>query len=164
LDTTAQRRAGLAHNWLVLPVSKWCFRTLALALPLATLAGCGERVVHRYETVAEARRDGVFERGWVPDILPDSATALVELHDLDTSARCAGARFAPLERASVRAAAASVGFVVYKGERPAAPFKGCPFLIGNIMQADEVLRRSGSEFLILTAEGQLYFWTNHRVQ
>ena len=71
---------------------------------------------------------------------------------------------APLELASVRAAAASVGFVVYKGERPDAPFKNCPFLIGNIMQADEVLRRSGSEFLILTAEGQMYFWTNHRVQ
>ena len=89
-DGTTPR--GLAHNWLVLLVSKRCFRTLALALPLATLVGCGERVVHRYETVGEARRDGVFERGWVPDILPDGATALVELHDLDTSARCAGAR------------------------------------------------------------------------
>jgi hypothetical protein len=122
----------------------------------------GERTVNRWETVAEARRDGVFARGWVPDILPDSATALVGLHDLDTNARCAGARFQPRERRPVRDAAEAIGFVVHEGERPSQPFTGCPFLIGNIVRADEVWRRDetgASEFLILTADGQMHDWS-----
>ncbi|MGV3518580.1 hypothetical protein [Luteitalea sp.] len=144
--------------WQVSPAvaTLWALTTVA--------AGCGEfRIVHRYETLADARRDGVFARGWVPDILPATATALVELHDLDTNARCAGARFQPVDRSSIRSTAMAVGFAVHEGARPAPPFRGCPFLIGNIMKADEVLRRDGStgaEFLILTTDGQMHFWSN----
>lgn len=127
------------------------------------VVGCiGERTAQRWETVAEARKDGVFARGWVPDILPDTATALVELHDLDTNARCAGARFAPPDQRAVRESAEAIGFVLHEGERPAPPFSGCPFLLGNILKADEVLRRrdtGGSEFLILTVDGQMHYWS-----
>ena len=139
---------------------------MALAVGLcsaASMASCGERVVERHATVTEARRAGVFARGWLPDILPDTATGLVALYDLDTNARCAGARFDPRGRAAIRGAATTLGFAVYPGARPGPPFKGCPFLVGNVIEADEVLRRDGgwsSEFLILTADGQMYFWSN----
>lgn len=131
-------------------------------LTLATIVGCSELQMERYGTMAEARAAGLFTRGWVPDILPDTATALVGLHDLDTNARCAGARFAPRDRASIRDSALRAGFAVHDGVRPAPPFPRCPFAVGAIVQADEVLRRRArddSEFLILTPVGQLHFWS-----
>ena len=125
---------------------------MALAVGLCSAGGttgCGERLVERHETVTQARREGVFARGWVPDILPDTATELVALYDLDTNARCAGARFDPGDRAAIRGSATTLGFAVYRGARPGPPLKGCPLLPSDI-----------NKFLILTADGQMQFWSH----
>jgi hypothetical protein len=135
--------------------------SLALIAVLATATiGCGERVFERWETVADARQNGVFRRGWVPDILPDSATALVALYDPDTSARCASARFAATDREAIRKAANASGFVPFEGPRSGPPFRECPFLAGDISTAEEVLRRGIGEFLIVTADGSMHFWSD----
>jgi hypothetical protein len=62
----------------------------ALVLAVATLCGCGDvayKVDLTYATLADARREGLFGRGWLPDVLPPSARAIRTVNnlDLDTS-------------------------------------------------------------------------------
>jgi len=42
-----------------------------------------DTVTSRYASLAEARADQVFERGWLPDILPLSATSIRTSNNLD---------------------------------------------------------------------------------
>lgn len=56
-------------------------RIVATALSLA-LIGC-DTVTSRYGTLEEARADRLFERGWLPDVLPASTTAIRTKNQLD---------------------------------------------------------------------------------
>jgi hypothetical protein len=56
--------------------------------------GCSDVSVTRYESVGEARADRLFDRGWVPDVLPDESGPLTEAHNIDTSDTCAKGEFA----------------------------------------------------------------------
>lgn len=69
-------------------------RCLCIFVAIAVLlAGCSlDRVEASYSTVAEARSEGAFERGWLPKWLPENATAIREAHDLDTNASMLVAR------------------------------------------------------------------------
>lgn len=60
---------------------------LLIILPcLGLLAGClSDTLDATYGNLAEARADGAIERGWIPDWVPESATALHEVHTLDTN-------------------------------------------------------------------------------
>jgi hypothetical protein len=40
-----------------------------------------------FDDVEVARSNGAFERGWLPDWLPNEATEIHEFHDLDTNAQ-----------------------------------------------------------------------------
>ena len=57
-------------------------RGIALIVIAVVLAAC-DSVSSSYRTVAEARSDRLFERGWLPDILPSSTTSLHITNDLD---------------------------------------------------------------------------------
>jgi hypothetical protein len=62
----------------------------AIAIGLAiSAAGCvgplSEDVESHYANVAGARRAGAFDRGWLPDFIPDDASDISELHDVATS-------------------------------------------------------------------------------
>ena len=52
-------------------------------LTLLTLAGCGDEITTRFATFADAKAQEAFARGWLPPILPDSATSIVERNNLD---------------------------------------------------------------------------------
>jgi hypothetical protein len=47
--------------------------------------GCSDRRESAFANVKEARASGAVARGWVPNDLPESASDLRELHDLDTN-------------------------------------------------------------------------------
>ncbi|GGZ41540.1 hypothetical protein C8J23_13639 [Shewanella chilikensis] len=51
----------------------------------ALLWGCSDVISEQYPTEAEARAEGVFERGWLPPILPPSATEIKVNNDLDNN-------------------------------------------------------------------------------
>ena len=46
-------------------------------------AGCSDSVTERYATIEDARKAGVFERGWLPDALPSSTRDIEARNDLD---------------------------------------------------------------------------------
>jgi hypothetical protein len=58
-------------------------RYLAAIFGLLTFAGCSDEVTTRFATLADVNEQDGFERGWLPPILPDSATSIVERNNLD---------------------------------------------------------------------------------
>jgi hypothetical protein len=58
-----------------------------LGLTLFILSGCGlgETREKHYATWTELVEDGAVERGWVPACLPESATDIREIHNLDAN-------------------------------------------------------------------------------
>ncbi len=58
-------------------------RNLFAILSLLTLAGCSDEITTRFATLADARAQEAFARGWLPPILPDSAISIVERNNVD---------------------------------------------------------------------------------
>lgn len=55
-------------------------RILLLTL---SLLGCSDVVTSQYETYQIADDDGVFDRGWLPRVVPKDATQITVHNDLD---------------------------------------------------------------------------------
>lgn len=73
------------------------FRLPVLILSLA-IAGCHTYVAeNRYPTLAEAKADRLFERGWLPDVLPPSSVDIHTVNNLDASTSTGSFRFMPSE-------------------------------------------------------------------
>ena len=54
------------------------------SLAALLLAGCGDDVVKsHYTTYSEAKNEQLFARGWLPEILPTSATDITTANNLD---------------------------------------------------------------------------------
>jgi hypothetical protein len=58
-------------------------RWLVSILCLITFVGCSDVVTTRFSNLADAKSQRAFERGWLPPILPNSATSIVERNNLD---------------------------------------------------------------------------------
>lgn len=72
--------------------------TFAIFMLLA-LTGCGD-VTTRFSTLADAKSQGAFERGWLPPLLPASARAIVERNDLDLNTGTGSFHFELPERSA----------------------------------------------------------------
>jgi hypothetical protein len=64
-------------------------RSILVATLAVAMAGCvgslSEDFESNYPDVAAARADGAFTHGWLPEILPENATDIWEMHNLDTN-------------------------------------------------------------------------------
>ncbi|MEZ8344782.1 hypothetical protein [Vibrio splendidus] len=59
---------------------------LPLLLPvLALMSGCSDVVSDEYSTYAQAKQERLFDRGWLPDILPNSTVTIEVNNDLDAN-------------------------------------------------------------------------------
>ncbi|EJU9787325.1 TPA: hypothetical protein RQL08_004661 [Vibrio vulnificus] len=54
-------------------------------LLLLVLAGCSDIVQIHYDNYQQAQADQLFERGWLPDVLPVSTTQIEVANDLDSN-------------------------------------------------------------------------------
>ncbi|EOB6240082.1 hypothetical protein [Vibrio vulnificus] len=54
-------------------------------LLLLVLTGCSDIVQIHYENYMQAQADQLFERGWLPDVLPVSTTQIEVANDLDNN-------------------------------------------------------------------------------
>jgi hypothetical protein len=89
-------------------------RFALVAVSFVILAGCDETMRANYATASEARSDGAVQRGWIPDVLPDSATGIAEAHDLDTNSGEGSFQFGAIDseafRAKLQQASSEVGW------------------------------------------------------
>ncbi len=52
---------------------------------LALMSGCSDVVSDEYSTYAQAKEERLFDRGWLPDILPKSTVTIKVSNDLDAN-------------------------------------------------------------------------------
>jgi hypothetical protein len=72
-------------------------KLVGTALLALLFASCTDIVTSRYQTLAEARADELFGRGWLPDVLPPSAVDIVTVNNLDINTSHGEFAFAPAE-------------------------------------------------------------------
>lgn len=72
-------------------------RIYATILSALCVAGCGDTVTDRYPTRAEAEADRLFERGWLPEIIPNSSSQIVTRNNLDLNTSRGSFEFDPKE-------------------------------------------------------------------
>lgn len=70
-----------------------CIGFLVIASLL--FCSCGDTVLSRYETRADAEADRLFQRGWLPCIIPQSSRDITTKNDLDINASEGEFRFLP---------------------------------------------------------------------
>lgn len=70
-------------------------RALLLLGGLLSVVGCSDSVEDRYSTRAEAEADSLFQRGWLPAIIPASSRDIVTKNDLDINTSKGGFFFSP---------------------------------------------------------------------
>jgi hypothetical protein len=67
------------------------------AFALFALGSCSDVVTHTYSTLDDARKDRLFERGWLPDILPSSARDFTVSNNLDVNTSDGEFAFDPID-------------------------------------------------------------------
>jgi hypothetical protein len=60
-------------------------RFIFLPFFFAFILGCGETKDSFYPNLDAAKKAGAIERGWIPDIIPESSKEIYERHNLDTN-------------------------------------------------------------------------------
>lgn len=58
-------------------------RSIFAIFTLLALSGCGDIVTTRFASMTDAKSQGAVDRGWLPPLLPDSSSAIVDRHNLD---------------------------------------------------------------------------------
>jgi hypothetical protein len=56
-----------------------------ILLTILMLAGCTDTVTNHYDTRTKAEADYLFDRGWLPRLIPVSARDITTSNDLDTN-------------------------------------------------------------------------------
>ena len=70
---------------------------IAMALLVASAVAACDTVDSSYATLADARADRLFERGWLPDVLPSSTTRILTANQIDLDYSTGSFRFHPGE-------------------------------------------------------------------
>ncbi|MFT4177755.1 MAG: hypothetical protein QM627_14045 [Luteolibacter sp.] len=75
-----------------LPESRFISVGFILLLGMLLMSSC-DQVEHRYRDRREVELDRVFEKGWLPSILPSSSVGIVTKNDLDVNVSEGSFRF-----------------------------------------------------------------------
>lgn len=164
-----RKLTGSAGERQVVIPSSAMLRCLSRAGLVLCIAACSDVQTTRYDTVVDARQDCLFERGWIPDVLPASAVSIIETHNIDTNERCAQASVPAPSRPQVESALRTMGFREIETHPAAPPFEACTFDAPSPTTIDVGFSRSATsgaglaatsetEYVVLAGE-TLYFWS-----
>lgn len=70
-------------------------QALIVATLTALLVGCDDTVSHFYPSRVDAQADELFDKGWLPEIIPMSSKAISMSNDLDLNTSDGEFRFDP---------------------------------------------------------------------
>lgn len=107
---------------------------LCASLTCALVACHGDRRESFYPSLADAKRDGAIDRGWIPDLLPESSRGIHELHDMSPSTTWCAFEFLPAESQALRKSLKSVDVLAPSVRRVANPGKSWwpDMLVGSL--------------------------------
>jgi hypothetical protein len=96
----------IAHNQLRETVwsrgARFVLAVCYVAMTCTFVSCSGDLQESFHSSLANARRDGLIDRGWIPDILPESSQNIRELHDVSGGTTWCTFDFAPADWASFR--------------------------------------------------------------
>ena len=141
-------------------------KLLFTILVSALLAACSTVKQFEYadmQAVAEASQGA---RSWIPEFIPDSATNIIEIHDLDTKQLCLQADVPEADFHGVIASSMLQGFEPYQGFVPDppdfTPEGQCPFNLEELPMQSLYgfhIPLSENAYMLLDPENhRLYFW------
>jgi len=131
---------------------------------LALLFGCNETMTNRYANYQEAVEDNLFERDWVPDVLPINTEQIIETHNIDTNERCAEAVVPIDSLPRIMTSLKINGFINSDSKLPELPafrfaLKACTFNLERISRNRTVHAKS-NEIVVLDIEAsKFYYWS-----
>jgi hypothetical protein len=91
---------GRAHPLAKVLTGRKAAITLTSSGVLLLLSGCGDVVTTHYETYDQAAREGLFDRGWLPEVIPISSRDIRASNNLDRNTSEGEFSFAPETMAS----------------------------------------------------------------
>ena len=75
---------------------------LSVGLGCVLIACHDDRRESFYPSLADAKKDGAIDRGWIPDFLPASSRAIHEVHDISPSTTWCAFEFLPADSQGLR--------------------------------------------------------------
>jgi hypothetical protein len=79
------RRNALTRSVGLRPRAPVLVATLFIGLTYVLVACRSDRRESFYPSLADAKKEGAIDRGWIPDFLPESSRAIHEVHDISPS-------------------------------------------------------------------------------
>lgn len=102
--------------------------------------GChGDRHESFYPSLADAKKDGALDRGWIPDFLPESSQAIHEVHDISPSTTWCAFEFSPADSQGLRKSLKTVDSLAPSVRRVSAPGQTWwPTLLQGNLDAEKI--------------------------
>ena len=108
----SQRLSGafsLIRNGQPRPKATLLVSVLCVGFACVLVACHSDRRESSYPSLADAKKDGAIDRGWIPDFLPESSRAIHEVHDMSPSTTWCAFEFLPSDSQGLRKSLKSVG-------------------------------------------------------
>ncbi len=109
LSQRSSRALSLTSNGLLRPKAPLLVTVLCVGLACVLVACHSDRRESSYTSLADAKKDGAIDRGWIPDFLPESSRAIHEVHDMSPSTTWCAFEFLPSDSQGLRKSLKSVG-------------------------------------------------------
>ena len=103
------RALSLTGNGLLGSKATLFVTVLCVGLACVLVACHSDRRESSYTSLADAKKDGAIDRGWIPDFLPESSRAIHEVHDISPSTTWCAFEFFPSDSQGLRKSLKSVG-------------------------------------------------------
>lgn len=122
-----------------------------LCVTCGLIACHGDRRESFYPSLADAKKDGAIDRGWIPDFLPASSRTIHEVHDISPSTTWCAFEFLPNDSQGLRKSLKSL-------DAPVPPVRSVPgpgkswwpaVLQGNLDV--EKIHKAGFKLYVVTA-------------
>src|ERR1017187_6019519 len=96
------RALSLMRNGLLCPRAPLLVTVLCVGLACVLVACHSDRRESSYPSLADAKKDGAIDRGWIPDFLPESSRAIHELHYVSGGRTWCSFEFVPSDSEGLR--------------------------------------------------------------
>src|SRR5579864_4193855 len=132
--------------------------SLLIVLVCAGLAllfvGChSDRRESFYPSLADAKKDGALDRGWIPDFLPESSHAIHEVHDISPSTTWCAFEFTPTDSQGLRKSLKSVDSLAPSVKRVPSPRQSWwPALLQGSLDTEKIHKAGFELYMVVGPE------------